>query len=360
MNIVNRPLITIALFAYNQQRFIREAFESVLAQIYSPLEVIVLDDCSMDRSFEVIQEMAAAYRGPHSVHVFRNPTNLGIGGSVSRVMELCRGEFVVLAAGDDISMSNRTEVIYQAWEESGRRAKSIFSSHINISADGAEQGIGGIRGDLGDSRVCRPLDGELFQFLSTRNPMVNGCTAAWSKELIEYFGPVRADLEDVVLSFRTLAIGQLLYIHQPLVKYRRHGDNVSFYPGEDLNSFEHREKRLRWGNETTAKTYDNLIDDIEVLCVKGRISKDERDRLQAEARRIQKPYRLERQMMDGSMGERLLALATVVRSGDLRGAVHIAPRALPRSLYRALYLLREKANAAFRGRRPSVSVTESR
>lgn len=352
-----KPLISFALSAYNQEHFIREAVDGALSQTYSPLEIIILDDSSMDRSFEVIQEMAAAYRGPHSLHVFRNPINLGIGGSVSRAMELCRGEFVVFAAGDDISMPNRTGVIYQAWEESGRRAKSIFSSHINISVDGAEQGIGGIRGDLGDSRVCRPLDGELFQFLSTRNPMVNGCTAAWSKELIKYFGPVRADLEDVVLSFRTLAIGQLLYIHQPLVKYRRHGDNVSFFPGEVLSSFEHRERRLRWGNETTVRTYDNLIADIEILYEKSNISMTERDRLQAEARRIQKPYRLERQMMGGSMRKRLLVFAATVLSGDLCGAVHVAPRVLPQSLYRALYLLREKVNAAFRGRRPSVSGT---
>ena len=44
-----RPLVTFYVIAYNQSRFVREAVESALAQTYSPLEILLSDDCSHGR-----------------------------------------------------------------------------------------------------------------------------------------------------------------------------------------------------------------------------------------------------------------------------------------------------------------------
>src|SRR5678815_2859442 len=146
----NRPLITYLVAAYNQEGFIREAVESAFAQTYSPLEIIISDDCSSDRTFEIATEMAKAYRGPHKILLNRNSTNLGISAHCNRIMELTHGELVVAAAGDDISVPHRTEVVFQAWEQSGRKATSIFSSYETILGDGTSEGVGGVRGDASD------------------------------------------------------------------------------------------------------------------------------------------------------------------------------------------------------------------
>src|ERR1017187_5851154 len=306
---MDRPLISFSLICYNQQSFIREALEGAFAQTYSPLEIVVVDDCSPDRTFNIIREMADAYHGPHSLRIFQNQANLGLAGNFHRASELCRGEFVVSAAGDDVSLPMRTELIYRIWEESARRATGIFSSHINIAADGTEEGVAGTRDIAGGSSLTSRMVGDLFRFLSTRDPMVNGCSAAWSPRLWRYFGPVRGDLEDVVLSFRTLAIGELYYISQPLLKYRRHQDNVSWFSGERFRSFESREERLHWRNRATVRTYDNLLLDIETLFQKGDIASGDRDRLRAEALRVQRPYCLENRMIDGTATLRLRTVA---------------------------------------------------
>src|SRR5207248_10197804 len=103
------PLITFAVASFNQKDYIREAIESAFAQSYSPLDIIISDDCSKDETFAIAQSMAAAYKGPHSVRLNRNPSTLGIGAHTNRLMELCRGELIVVAAGDDVSLPNRTE-----------------------------------------------------------------------------------------------------------------------------------------------------------------------------------------------------------------------------------------------------------
>ena len=134
------PLVTFALFAYNQEKYIREAVEGAFSQTYAPLEIILSDDCSTDRTFEIMQEMAAAYHGPHRVRVRRNEVNFGTALHVSAVASVSQGKLIVVAAGDDISLPLRTEKLTQAWIERGSSASAVHSKLIEISdADPAKR-----------------------------------------------------------------------------------------------------------------------------------------------------------------------------------------------------------------------------
>jgi glycosyltransferase involved in cell wall biosynthesis len=344
------PLVTFLICSFNHDRFIREAVTSTLAQDDHPLEVIVLDDCSTDRSFEILQEIAASYTGPHSLEIHRNARNLGIGRSFSHGIDLCHGELIVVGAGDDAFMPDRARSLRQAWEQSGRTLLGLFSSYVLVSEDGTSMGVGGTRGDSGGPGPYLRLEGPLFHFLSTRKPMVNGCTAAWSSALFKYFGPVSSDLEDVVLSFRALALGGLGYIDRPLVQWRRHGGNFSFLESETVISFEERETRLKWVNEASIKAFDDIIADIETLCKRERLTGDDGRALKAEAERVKRAYRLELRMMEGHFFGRLLVLADIVVHGDFSSAIRSAPRCLPRGLYKRLYLQIERRRSSLRSK----------
>lgn len=63
------PLITYAIFAFNQEAYIREAIDAAFSQTYSPLEIIISDDASADATPEIIRRMVAEYPGPHKVIV---------------------------------------------------------------------------------------------------------------------------------------------------------------------------------------------------------------------------------------------------------------------------------------------------
>ena len=88
-----------------------------------------------------MQEMAAAYRGPHRIILNRNPTNLGHARHVERIMEISSGAFIVESAGDDISLPERTERLVAAWLASGRRAHAVHSEKQDIDADRREDGL---------------------------------------------------------------------------------------------------------------------------------------------------------------------------------------------------------------------------
>lgn len=341
---MQKPLISFVILCYNQENFIREAIEGALAQDYSPLEILIMDDASTDRSHEVAQQVVSEYKGPHQVRVCRNPRNGGIGKSINAAMELCRGELIIGSAGDDVSLPTRTTVIYETWENSGRRATSIFSPYTIVSEDGIVLGEGGRRCIRDDGSPTQKLTGSLDRFLTTRVPAVNGCTHAWSRELMAFFGPLNSDLEDLVLSFRTLAIGEMLYVNQSLVKYRRHGTNVSFLAeGEAPIPFERRERRLLWVDRQTVAAYDTMVDDIKTLCARGRIKPAERDSLLVEAQRIRRYYSTELQMMEQpKFISRVQIILQALIEGHICCALRYAVRILPLRLYKVLYLLRGK------------------
>src|SRR5438309_837758 len=99
----HKPLLTFAVAAFNQERFIREAVEAAFAQTYSPVEIILSDDCSEDRTFDIMREMIGAYHGPNRVILNRNPVRRSIGGHFNRIIEISHGELILAAAGDDVS-----------------------------------------------------------------------------------------------------------------------------------------------------------------------------------------------------------------------------------------------------------------
>ena len=209
----DRPLITFAVFAYNQVRWVRAAVEAALAQTWTPLQIILSDDGSTDGTFAIMEELAHSYHGPHQVQLNRNPRNLGIGGHVNRVMELVAGDLVVVAAGDDISVPHRTASIAEVWLGSGRRAMSIHSAVTEMDADGSLLSLRGFNGAeaLNDTaRVARKGIGIL------------GASHAWAREVFDRFGPMMSDIvnEDVVIPFRSSLLGTVAYIEEPLVRYR--------------------------------------------------------------------------------------------------------------------------------------------
>jgi hypothetical protein len=199
--------------AYNQEEYVAEAIQGAFSQTYSPLEIILSDDCSTDRTFEIMQEMAAAYKGPHRVVLHRNSRNLGGPAQcINAVSSAWHGILIIGAAGDDVSLPHRTDVIYREWVKSNRSAFSLWSKVIAIDKKG--------------QRIPRPPD-PLFNYADLQDVLkgeayVLGASHAWHRAVFDTFGPLGKDIlaEDGVIAFRSSLLGKVVHIDEPLVLYR--------------------------------------------------------------------------------------------------------------------------------------------
>ena len=232
-----RPFLTFALFAYNQEQFIREAVAGAFAQTYARMEIILSDDCSTDRTFEIMQEMAASYHGAKQVTLNRNPTNLGLIGHVNLVTAMARADYIIAAAGDDISNSDRTELIARKIE--AERPMLIHSDFSAIDVNGCP-----VEYDDFDRTFDTSTD---VRIAATSLGMYVGGTGTWHKDLFRKYGPitVAGAFEDLVLGFRAALEGGISYIDRPVVQYR-FGVGISHVDGGTKSA-------MRNHNEAKAK-----------------------------------------------------------------------------------------------------------
>jgi glycosyltransferase involved in cell wall biosynthesis len=259
----SRPLLTFAVITYNQARYAAQAAQGALSQTYAPLEIILSDDRSPDDTFAVLQRAVQAYRGPNHVTVRQTGQNLGLIGHINDIMRIARGELVIIAAGDDISLPHRAERIYETWQQSGRRAHSIFSNAIWIDEQGHQLN------PLHKTPIP-PEELTLPAYAARRAPsLVNGATHAWTRDIFDRFGPIPPEVraEDILLPFRSALLGEIRYIYEPLVLYRRDSGRLMDAQGRPSLS-QHRQRWLGW-QELHAAAYRARLNDLQTCLQHG-------------------------------------------------------------------------------------------
>jgi glycosyltransferase involved in cell wall biosynthesis len=216
------PLVTFALFAYTQEKYIREAVEGALVQTYENLEIIISDDASPDKTFEIMQELVRDYSGPHKIILNRNERNLGIVGHVNKVFEISHGEIIVMAAGDDISMPERAQTIVEVFTSQPPDTMCVYSDAWVTDKHGEKIKKNG-------RKFVAEYPYNLKSLIESHYPHITGATAAWRRGLMDVFGPINSEVEqeDTVLLHRAILLGRVAYSNKCLVDYRRTETAVS-------------------------------------------------------------------------------------------------------------------------------------
>lgn len=101
---MSNPLITVGITSFNADKTLEWAISSALSQSWSSLEVIVVDDCSVDESLILLKKLAQQHP---KLKVFCNSENSGVAFSRNRILEEAKGEFVVFFDDDDESLPYR-------------------------------------------------------------------------------------------------------------------------------------------------------------------------------------------------------------------------------------------------------------
>jgi glycosyltransferase involved in cell wall biosynthesis len=204
---------TLLLLTFNQEKYIKHAMDGALNQSINELEIVISDDCSTDKTWKIINEICQNYSGPHRIVLNRNQKNLGLIENINESIDLCTGEIIILAAGDDISKINRCEEI-----------RKKFISNTNIFAilselETIDENCLTINQDKNYKNINNVT---MSQIIVNGGGYGTGATYAYKRECFYWPSKIPSNLiaEDRILPFRAACLGEVQKINKKLVRYR--------------------------------------------------------------------------------------------------------------------------------------------
>lgn len=239
----NYPLVSVCVLTYYQEKYIREALDSVLSQRTSfPFEIVIGDDCSGDGTWEIIEEYKKKY--PNIIVAQRSETNRGIPFNYYNTVLKCRGKYIVELDGDDKFIDDE-KIQYQV---------DFMEAHPEyLAAATMIRGITIIENIEMQEHVEYPpkrfKDSEFFlkDFLnnfelpSTGMIMQNIALEEKGRELLSLIPKFSNKIDDFSLCLlllkygRVFVLGKTTYLHYSRFESKSHNYN-SLFPG--IKSFE--------------------------------------------------------------------------------------------------------------------------
>jgi glycosyltransferase involved in cell wall biosynthesis len=224
----NRPLVTFAISCYNQERYVSSAIYSAFLQTYTPLEIIISDDCSSDHSWPLIKDLVSGYRGKHHVIARQSKTNLGTYRHLLDIASISSGSLIVFACGDDISKPMRAEVLCKNWISTG--AWALDSKYDLINNEGRVL----LLNQYAESLDSADLNLRQYFFIDDGPvSIVHGASSAYDRRIFSYAPPSSKRIlsEDGVLSILlNMYHRKIVHIDQSLLLYRFHDEAISNSP----------------------------------------------------------------------------------------------------------------------------------
>ena len=103
----NMPLVSVAVITYNSSKYVLETLESIKAQTYKNIELIISDDCSTDNTLQICKEWIEKNKARFvRTQIVTVEKNTGVSANCNRAEDACEAEWVKLIAGDDMLLPN--------------------------------------------------------------------------------------------------------------------------------------------------------------------------------------------------------------------------------------------------------------
>lgn len=212
----NAPLISVVMPAFNAERYVAEAINSVIAQTYTGWELIVVDDGSTDATASVVEQFCAADR---RIRLIRQK-NGKQGKARNTAIASAAGSAIAFLDADDIWLSHKLDAQIIALR--GMAADVVFTGGFIFGDDNIDERLANFM--IPQGRIEGAI---LFDLLILNNRIPNS-SVLLRKELFERVGlfderPAIQNCEDYDLWLRFAKSGAVFYaVEEPLIRYRRH------------------------------------------------------------------------------------------------------------------------------------------
>lgn len=138
--------ITVGMPVWGVENYIKRCIESILNQDFEDLEVIVVDDCSPDKSMNIVEGIKASHPKGDRIRIIRQPHNMGCWAARNTILENSSGKYILFIDSDDYLAEGAIRKLFQKAEETN--AEATYGSTMPVDEKGTiidNSGIDGIR-----------------------------------------------------------------------------------------------------------------------------------------------------------------------------------------------------------------------
>ncbi len=243
-----KPLVTLGIVNYNYARFVSGALDSVQAQTYLNIEIIIADDCSTDDSDTVIRSWINKQAGSRNIRYIRNEENRGISRNCNRILKLARGKYYQVLDADDVLLPEKIALDVEIMEANAAAAlvysdTGVIDEHGCVLPGNYLERIHLDPGDMPTGQVLEPL---LFS-----NFVPNSSVLVRTSCALDVGGYDESlQVQDYHLYLKLAERYPFVYCENLTALYRLHSSSVSNTDQTNAKSVEHTLKLLQ-------RYYDN-------------------------------------------------------------------------------------------------------
>lgn len=122
--------VTIGMPVYNVEKYIRATLDSVLAQDFDSIEILLCDDCGSDASISIAEDVQRNHPRGCDIRIVHQPENKGTGEARNRIIDEARGHYLYFMDADDVIEPNTISLLYAAAKKYD--AQAVYGSYERI------------------------------------------------------------------------------------------------------------------------------------------------------------------------------------------------------------------------------------
>ncbi|MEY3501119.1 MAG: hypothetical protein RL308_2791 [Bacteroidota bacterium] len=215
----DNPLVTIICLSYNHDKFVLETLNSVVNQNYSPIELIIVDDCSLDTTKSIIEDWLLSHS---NVRFIDNEINLGNTKSFNNALKFAKGEYIIDLAADDILLPNGIQMQVDAFQKSTYKNLGIVYGNAEIINENGSFNSYYFPVDANGTVISKRKTGDIYSSVLSTGDSICSVSTLIKKDVFDFLGGYDETLgyEDLDSWIRASRVYEFDFIDAILIKKR--------------------------------------------------------------------------------------------------------------------------------------------
>lgn len=213
--------IDVLLATYNGEKYIKEQIDSILNQSYKNIRLIISDDCSKDKTQEILKEYE---KKDNRIELHIQEKNLGVVKNIEFLLKQVKNKYYMLSDQDDVWLPEKIE----------KSLETLLKNNVDLvfgDLEVVDQDLKTMYPSFGDFML---LNKKIHKYINSNRlnyiyNCVTGCTILAKKETIQKILPLPKKskylIHDHWIGLMTSIYGKVAYMPEKYIKYRQHGNN---------------------------------------------------------------------------------------------------------------------------------------